>query len=74
MIQSKLLLDTVRATMLTGSVVAQDAPGPADMKISYAPYPTENVPNRVQFGGTHLQTSCSTGAGMIDNTLGPEGA
>ena len=62
--------------LLIGSpqAFAQDAPGPANRKITYSPYPAKTFPNRVYFGDTHLHTSYSTDAGMVGNTLGPEAA
>ncbi|MCI0603336.1 DUF3604 domain-containing protein [bacterium] len=53
---------------------AQDVPPPKEGKRNYSPYPEKTFPNRVYFGDTHLQTSYSTDAGMVGNTLGPEEA
>ena len=58
---------------ITGLAIAQsDAPpvAPVD-KSKYSPYPTQNFPNRVYFGDTHLHTALSTDAGMIGARLGP---
>ena len=37
----------------------------------YSPYPSQEFPNQVFFGDTHLHTSYSADAGMVGNTLGP---
>lgn len=55
--------------------IVNDSPPPRKIdKSKYSPYPTQNIPNHVYFGDTHLHTSYSTDAGMIGNTLGPEEA
>jgi hypothetical protein len=62
---------------LTLPSFAQDADSPPPRKIDkskYSPYPTQNFPNRVYFGDTHLHTAYSTDAGMIGNTLTPDDA
>ncbi|WP_170425184.1 DUF3604 domain-containing protein [Ruegeria arenilitoris] len=55
---------------------AQDAPalGPVPEDREYSPYPTDDFPNQVFFGDTHLHTSYSWDAGMIGNALGPDQA
>jgi len=53
---------------------AQDAPGPANKKIIYSPYPAKTFPNRVYFGDTHLHTAYSADAGMAGAIVGPEEA
>ncbi len=62
--------------LLAGSprAFAQDAPGPANKKITYSPYPAKTFPNRVYFGDTHLHTSYSADAGMAGAIVGPEDA
>jgi len=40
----------------------------------YSPYPEQSFPNRVFWGDTHLHTSYSTDAGMIGQTVPPDGA
>ena len=62
--------------LLAGSpqAFAQDAPGPANKKITYSPYPARTFPNRVYFGDTHLHTSYSADAGMAGAIVGPEDA
>lgn len=59
----------------SGSLIAQDIrpqkPAPGR---DYSPYPEETFPNRVLFGDTHLHTAMSTDAGMVGQTVGPEGA
>lgn len=56
------------------SLPAQDVPPVNTGERSYAPYPSQDFPNQVFFGDTHLHTSYSTDAGMIGNTLGPDEA
>ena len=59
----------------TGALVAQDIrPQQPSPGRNYSPYPQETFPNRVLFGDTHLHTSMSTDAGMVGQTVGPEGA
>ena len=64
------------AILLAGSpqAFAQDAPGPANKKVTYSPYPAKTFPNRVYFGDTHLHTSYSADAGMAGAIVGPEDA
>jgi hypothetical protein len=69
MASASVLLLTTSAQLL-----AQDAPGPSDRKISYSPYPSKTFPNRVYFGDTHLHTSYSADAGMAGAIVGPEEA
>jgi hypothetical protein len=51
-----------------------DVPPPTDREIKYSPYPSQDFPNRVYFGDTHLHTSYSTDAGMVGAVVGPEDA
>ncbi|MCU7843630.1 MAG: DUF3604 domain-containing protein [Candidatus Thiodiazotropha sp. (ex Monitilora ramsayi)] len=54
---------------------AQDAPKVAPSETAtYSPYITQDFPNRVLFGDTHLHTRYSTDAGLIGTSLGPEEA
>ena len=55
-------------------MLAQDAPGPTNKKITYSPYPAKTFPNRGYFGDTHLHTSYSADAGMAGAIVGPEDA
>ena len=48
-----------------------DVPPPTDREIKYSPYPSQDFPNRVYFGDTHLHTSYSTDAGMVGALVGP---
>ena len=58
-----------------GSLIAQDIrPAEPSAGRTYSPYPKETFPNRVFFGDTHLHTAMSTDAGMVGQTVGPEGA
>ena len=68
------ILCAIALSLTAAAAMAQDAPGPANKKVQYSPYPKETFPNQVFFGDTHLHTSYSTDAGMIGNTLGPEEA
>jgi len=43
-------------------------------KVKYSPYPTQDHPNSVYFGDTHLHTNNSPDAGMAGTTLGPDDA
>jgi len=58
---------------LGSTVAAQDTP-PAGPTADYSPYPSQDFPNRVFFGDTHLHTTYSADAGLIGNTLGPDEA
>ena len=49
----------------------EDAPGILPGNQQYSPYPSQDFPNQVFFGDTHLHTSYSPDAGMIGCTLGP---
>ncbi len=69
MTRSKLLtyfVLTMLANIIPGTLVAGETP--------YSPFVNDHYPNQVYFGDTHLHTSYSTDAGMINNTLGPEDA
>ncbi|MEJ2273898.1 MAG: DUF3604 domain-containing protein [Woeseiaceae bacterium] len=55
-------------------VIAQDVPPPTDRQINYSPYPSEDFPNQVFFGDTHLHTAYSADAGLAFCTLTPEDA
>jgi hypothetical protein len=54
------------------ALAAQDAPFAAPAEgAAYSPYLSQDFPNQVFFGDTHLHTSYSWDAGMVFNTLGP---
>lgn len=59
----------------SGRLIAQDIrPEKPSAERDYAPYPEQSFPDRVLFGDTHLHTAMSTDAGMVGQTVGPEGA
>lgn len=47
---------------------------PPDRAIEYSPYLTEDYPNQVFFGDTHLHTAFSVDAGLIGGTTTPDDA
>jgi len=55
-------------------VFAQDAPPPIDRQVQYSPYTTEDFPNQVFFGDTHLHTAYSADAGLVGATTTPDDA
>jgi hypothetical protein len=70
----------VAGLLLVGSgylAVAQEFPIDDDAKSNaqreYSPYVSQNFPNRVYWGDTHVHTSFSFDAGFL-TTLGPEDA
>jgi hypothetical protein len=67
------LLLSVSLMTLGSTVAAQDTP-PVGPTADYSPYPSQDFPNRVFFGDTHLHTTYSADAGLIGNTLGPDEA
>lgn len=62
------------ACLVPSIVIAQDSPPPTDRQVNYSPYPTENFPNQVFFGDTHLHTAFSADAGLAFCTLTPDDA
>jgi len=53
---------------------AQDAPPPTDRDVEYSPYISEDFPNQVFFGDTHLHTAYSADAGLVGATTTPDDA
>jgi len=66
-----LVLNIALFAALAAPAVAQDAPPFKPGKRTYSAYPSQDFPNQVLFGDTHLHTSYSWDAGMIGNSLGP---
>ena len=65
---------TVFISIIAGVSLAQDAPFVKPAESGYSPYISQDFPNRVYFGDTHVHTSYSADAGMIGNSLGPADA
>ena len=60
---------------LATTAIAQDAPvGVAPEGATYSPYTTEDFPNQVVFGDTHLHTAFSTDAGLAGAITTPDDA
>jgi len=70
----KHIIIFIAAIAVSIAASAQDTPGPSKKLIEYSPYPSQDYPNQVFFGDTHLHTSYSTDAGMIGATLTPDDA
>jgi Protein of unknown function (DUF3604) len=71
----RLSLATALAFLASAAIAEEDVPTsfpPATA--TYSPYLTEDFPNQVFFGDTHVHTTFSADAGMIGNTLGPDEA
>ena len=69
------LLGMLFGCSLAGYAAAQDAPRilpPASAE--YSPYPSQNFPDQVFFGDTHLHTAFSPDAGLIGATMTPDDA
>ncbi len=69
------LLGMLFGCSLTGYAAAQDTPGilpPASAV--YSPYPSQNFPDQVFFGDTHLHSAFSPDAGLIGATMTPDDA
>ncbi|WP_270725152.1 DUF3604 domain-containing protein [Shimia sp. Alg240-R146] len=56
------------------AIAQEDVPFVVPGDREYSPYLTQDFPNQVFFGDTHLHTSFSADAGLIGNTLGPDEA
>ncbi len=70
-----MLTAALSGVLWAGAALADDdVPATQPLKGGYSPYPTQDFPNRVYFGDTHLHTSYSADAGMIGNRLGPDEA
>ncbi len=70
----KSLLPSVLLT-LSAAAFAQDAPpGIPPEDVTYSPYLTEDFPNQVFFGDTHLHTAYSADAGLGGATTTPDDA
>lgn len=56
-----------------GVTYSQDASPPSKVmqNVEYSPYPTEDFPNQVFFGDTHLHTAFSADAGLVGCTKTP---
>jgi hypothetical protein len=75
MTMDRLLVATALAALGSAAIADEDVPAafpPATA--TYSPYLTEDFPNQVFFGDTHVHTTFSADAGMIGNTLGPDEA
>jgi Protein of unknown function (DUF3604) len=64
---------SVSLITVSSVVAAQDTP-PVAPTADYSPFPSQDFPNQVFFGDTHLHTTYSADAGLIGNTLGPDEA
>ncbi|KJS44830.1 MAG: hypothetical protein VR71_04220 [Roseovarius sp. BRH_c41] len=71
----RLLATTSLVVCAVPALAQEDAPAVfPSATATYSPYLSEDYPNQVFFGDTHLHTSYSADAGMIGNTLGPADA
>ncbi len=64
---------SVSLLAFAGAIHAQDTPAVAPAG-DYSPYPSQDFPNQVFFGDTHLHTSFSADSGLNGNLLGPDEA
>lgn len=71
----RLGLILVASAMSAVSVSAQELVGLApDAEVEYSPYVTQDFPNQVYFGDTHLHTAYSADAGLVGATTTPNDA